>query len=54
MLERKRKGISSLNLKKIASRLDDLKMILILKNEMLLFVNVFSSKGKTYQYIVTP
>ena len=37
MLERKRKGILSLNLKKIASRLDDLKMILILQNEMLLF-----------------
>ena len=37
MLERKHKGILSLNLKKLASRVDYLKMILILQNEMLLF-----------------
>ena len=37
MLERKHKGILPLNLKKLASRVDYLKMILILQNEMLLF-----------------
>ena len=38
MLERKHKGILSLNLKKLANRVDDLKMILILQNEMLLLM----------------
>ena len=38
MLERKRKGILSLNLKKLASRVDDLKITLILQNEMLLLM----------------
>ena len=37
MLEHKHKGILSLNLKKLASRVDDLKITLILQNEMLLF-----------------
>ena len=32
MLERKQKGILSLNLKKLANRVDDLKIILILQN----------------------
>ena len=36
MLERKHKGTLSLNLKKLASRFDDLKIILILQNVMLL------------------
>ena len=56
MLERKHKGILSLNLKKLASRVDDLKIILILRNEMLLlmlFLSVFSNKGKTYQDMIT-
>ena len=34
MLERQHKGILSLNLKKLASRFDDLKIVLILQNEM--------------------
>ena len=38
MLERKHKGILSLNLKKLASRFDDLKIILTLQNEMLLLM----------------
>ena len=38
MLERKHKGLLSLNLKKLASRFDDLKIILILQNEMLLLM----------------
>ena len=38
MLERNHKGVLSLNLKKLASRFDDLKTILILQNEMLLFM----------------
>ena len=38
MLERKHKGVLSLNLKKLASRFDDLKIILILQNEMLLLM----------------
>ena len=38
MLERKHKGFLSLNLKKLASRFDDLKIILILQNEMLLLM----------------
>ena len=37
MLERKHKGILSLNLKKLASRFDDLNIILILQNVVLLF-----------------
>ena len=54
MLERKHKGILSLNLKKLASRFDDLKIILILQNEMLLLMlSVFSKKGKAYQDMVT-
>ena len=38
MLERKQKGILCLNLKKLTSRVDDLKIILILQNEMLLLM----------------
>ena len=38
MLERKHKGVLSLNLKKLASRFDDLKIILILQNEVLLLM----------------
>ena len=38
MLERQHKGILSLNLKKLASRFDDLKIILILQNEMSLLM----------------
>ena len=38
MLERKHKGILSLNLKKLASRVDDLKIISILQNETLLLM----------------
>ena len=38
MLQRKHKSILSLNLKKLANRVDDLKIILILQNEMLLLM----------------
>ena len=38
MLERKHKVFLSLNLKKLDSRFDDLKIILILQNEMLLLM----------------
>ena len=38
MLERKHKGILSLNLKMLASSFDDLKLTLILQNEMLLLM----------------
>ena len=38
MLELKHKGILSLNLKKLANRVDDLKIIIILQNEMLLLM----------------
>ena len=38
MLERKHKGTLFLKLKKLASGVDDLKMILILQNEMLLLM----------------
>ena len=38
MLESKHKGILCLNLKKLASRVDDLKITLILQNEMLLLI----------------
>ena len=38
MLERNHKGILSLNLKNLASRVDDLKTTLILKNEILLLI----------------
>ena len=38
MLELKHKGIVSLNLKKLASCVDDLKIILILRNKMLLLM----------------
>ena len=56
MLEPKHKDILSLNLKKLASRVDYLKMILILQNEMLLlmlFLSAFSNKEKTYQDMTT-
>ena len=38
MLERKPKGILIFNLKNLASRVDDLKITLILQNEMLLLM----------------
>ena len=38
MLEHKDKGIISLNLKKLANLVDDLKIILILQNEMQLLM----------------
>ena len=38
MLERKHKGVLSLNLKKLASRFDDLKITFTLQNEMLLLI----------------
>ena len=38
MLECKHNGTLSLNLKKLANRVDDLKIILILQNEMLLLM----------------
>ena len=38
MLEHKHKAILPLNLKKLASRVDDLKIILISQNEMLLLM----------------
>ena len=38
MLERKYKGILSLDVIKLASRVDDLKIFLILQNEMLLLM----------------
>ena len=38
MLERQHKGVLSLNLKKLASRFEDLKIILILQNELLLLM----------------
>ena len=38
MLERKHKVVLSFNLKKLASHFDDLKIILILQNEMLLLM----------------
>ena len=38
MLERKQKGILSLNLKELASCVNDLKIVLILQNEMLLLM----------------
>ena len=38
MLEHKHKDILSLNLKKLVGRVDDLKIILILQNEMLLLM----------------
>ena len=38
MLERKHKGILSLNIKILANHVDDLKMILILQNAMLLLM----------------
>ena len=43
MFKRKRKGILSLNLKKLASCVDVLKIILILQNEMLLLM-LFSKR----------
>ena len=55
MLERNYKGILSLRLKTLANRVDDLKITLILENEMLLlifFVSVFSNKDNTYQDMV--
>ena len=56
MLERKHKGILSLNLKKLANRVDDLKIILILQNEMLLlmlFCKLVLKQRKTYQDMAT-
>ena len=38
MLERKHKSILSLNLKKLARRVDDLKLISILQNEILILM----------------
>ena len=38
MSQRKHKGVLSLNLKKLASRFDDLKITLILQNETLLLM----------------
>ena len=38
MLERKHKGVLSLNIKKLTSCFDDLKIILILQNEILLLM----------------
>ena len=38
MLEHKHKGVLSLNIKKLTSRFDDLKIILILQNDMLLLM----------------
>ena len=38
MLERQHKGVLSLNLKKLASGFDDLKITFILQNEMLLLI----------------
>ena len=38
MLERKHKGILSLNPKRLANPIDDLKIILILQNEMLILM----------------
>ena len=54
MLERKHKGVLSLNLKKLASRFDDLKIILILQNEMSLLMLFCKRvlKGKAYQDII--
>ena len=43
MLEFKHKGILSLNLKKLANCVDDLKKKLILRNEMLLLMVFFIS-----------
>ena len=54
MLERKHKVVLSLNLKKLANRFDDLKIILILQNEMLLLMLFCKRfKGKAYQDMVT-
>ena len=54
MLERKHKGVLSLNLKKLASRFDDLKIILILQNEMLLLMlfckRVLKQREETPRY----
>ena len=56
MLGLKHKGVLSLNLKNLANRVDDVKIVLILQNEMLLlmlFVSVFLKKRKAYQDMVT-
>ena len=54
MLERKHKGILSLNLKKLASRVDGLKITLILQNEMLLLMlfckRVFKQREEIPRY----
>ena len=54
MLECKHKGILSLNLKKLANHVDDLKIILISQNEMLLLMLycVFSKKENPCQDMV--
>ena len=51
MSEGKHKVMLFLNLKKLANRLDHLKTILILQNQMLLsfFVSLLWNKEKTYQ-----
>ena len=56
MLGLKHKGVLSLNLKNLANRVDDVKIVLILQNEMLLlmlFVSAFLKKRKAYQDMVT-
>ena len=51
MLQRKHKSVLSLNLKKLASRFDDLKITLILQNEMLI-LTLFSKRVlKRREYI---
>ena len=50
MSEGKHKVMLFLNLKKLANRLDHLKTILILQNQMLtFFVSLLWNKEKTYQ-----
>ena len=54
MLEYKHEGILSLNLKKLVNRVDDLKIILILQNEMLLLMlfgkRVLKQRGDIPRY----
>ena len=56
MLGLKHKGVLSLNLKNLANRVNDVKIVLILQNEMLLlmlFESAFLKKRKAYQDMVT-
>ena len=57
MLELKHKGILSLKLKKLTNRVHDLKMILILQNEMLLLMlfckRVFKPRENIPRYVKT-